>query len=613
MRLLPDDDTPEVCGCEPSFEGDRLAVDSDDCTGRGRLEAEPDCRATVVDALVERDTDAVVTRANGIERAYEDGAAALLLAAGRFVQRIADRDERLAERARHDPLAAATVATGRAGAVARAAAETGLGVAAEGLETYEDGLRPATGPTVARSRVRTRPPAEARLVESRELATGATVRRYDCDGEHVYHLTPDEHTLDDGAAATLAAAHDRLAAGLAGSGRRAPRRAVSQVEGEGDPDRLVAALRKHTRGYGVFEDLFADERVTDAFVTPPAAATPVRVRVGDRTLPTNVRLTEDGVATMASAIRRTSGRAFSRASPTVDASVDIADADVRVAGVAEPFSEGYGFALRRHEADPWSLAALVANGTLPAAPAGLLSVAVERGATVLLAGSRGAGKTTALGALLWELPRETRTVLVEDTPELPVDALQAAGRDVQALRVGDGGATPSATDAVRTALRLGEGALVVGEVRGAEASALYEAMRVGDADSAVLGTVHGETAADVRERVVEDLDVTERAFAATDLLVTLGARPTPDGRRRRVTRITEVSAVEGGVATESLYEYGDAGLAATGRIDRGRSRLVDALGRPGESYAAVREMVEERAAAIGQRADRGHTAPEGQA
>jgi type IV secretory pathway ATPase VirB11/archaellum biosynthesis ATPase len=611
MRLLPDDDGPEVCGCEPSFEGDRLAVDSGDCTGGGRLASDPDCRATVVDALAEREAEAVVTTAAGIERAYEDEAAALLVAAGRFVQRIADRDARLADRARHDPLGAATAATGRAGPIARAAAETGLGVAAEAVETYEDGFRPATGPTVARSRVRTRPPAEARLVESRDLPTGATVRRYECEDRQVYHLTPDEHTFDDGAAATLAAAHDRLVAGVAGTGRRAPRRAVGQVTGPGDPDRLVAALGKHTQGYGVFEDLFADERVTDAFVTPPAAANPVRVRVGDRTLPTNVRLTGKGVATMASAVRRTSGRAFSRASPTVDASVEIADDDVRVAGVAEPFSEGYGFALRRHDADPWSLAALVANGTLPAAAAGLLSVAVERGATALLAGSRGAGKTTTLGALLWELPRETRTVLVEDTPELPVDALQAAGRDVQGLRVGDGGTTPSATEAVRTALRLGEGALVVGEVRGEEASALYEAMRVGDADSAVLGTVHGETAADVRERVVEDLDVTERAFAATDLLVTLGTRPTPDGRRRRVTRITEVTATGDGVATAALYEYGDTGLAATGRIDRGRSRLVDGLARPGESAANVRESVEERAAAIERRADRGHTAPEG--
>jgi len=70
--------------------------------------------------------------------------------------------------------------------------------------------------------------------------------------------------------------------------------------------------------------------------------------------------------------------------------------------------------------------------------AAFLSVAVERNAAALIAGTRGSGKTTLLGTLLYELTPDTRTVLIEDTPELPVEALQSVGRDVQALRTGSG-------------------------------------------------------------------------------------------------------------------------------------------------------------------------------
>ncbi|ESP87756.1 ATPase, T2SS/T4P/T4SS family, partial [Candidatus Halobonum tyrrellensis] len=234
----------------------------------------------------------------------------------------------------------------------------------------------------------------------------------------------------------------------------------------------------------------------------------------------------------------------------------------------------------------------------------LCSLAVERGAAGLVAGPRGAGKTTALGALLWELPAATRAVVVEETPELPTDALGDAGRDVQPLRVGtDDDDALSPTEAVRAALRLGEGSLVVGEVRGEEARALYEAMRVGAAADAVLGTIHGTDAASVRERVVSDLGVSESSFAATDFVLTLG----PD---RRLDGFEEVVTAGGGSDTTGddtrfapLFDRGDAsgrgddaGAATpTGRVDRGESALVAGLARPSESYADVRTALETRA------------------
>ncbi|MFC7044892.1 ATPase, T2SS/T4P/T4SS family [Halobacteriaceae archaeon GCM10025711] len=619
MRTLLDRfrDDAAACTCTPAFEDDRLVVAADDCPGGGDLAESADCRATVVDALRRRDVAAVHTRADGLERRYEDRAAALLVAAGRFAERAAFHDDRLATRATRDPLGAAIEAVGRAGPLADLAAETGLAAVADQPRDYDDALRAYAGPAIARSRVATAPPPDGRLDATRTLDSDATVRIYDRPGRSLrtYHLEPVDHTLSADATATLAAAHDLLANGGVAGGRRAPGRAVRRVADADDPvSTLSTVLAKHTRGYGVLEDLFADPGVSDVFASAPAAENDLRVRVDGEAMRTNVRLTENGAAALASRLRRASGRAFSRAHPTIDAVADGVGATgcVRVAGVTEPVSDGTGFAFRAHGTDAWTLPALVANGTLPADAAALLSLAVERAAAGLVAGTRGAGKTTLLSALLWELPAATRVVVLEDTPELPIGDLQQHGRDVQALRTNTGDADRglSPAEALRTALRLGEGALVLGEVRGEEARVLYEAMRVGASGSAVLGTIHGDGATAVRERVVDDLDVPAASFGATDVVVTLEPYETADGRRRRVARIEEVVGSGADVAFEPLFDHEADELARTGRIDRGNSTLLATLAGADERYSDLRSALADRTAFVETLVEGRRTAPD---
>ncbi|WP_435195707.1 ATPase, T2SS/T4P/T4SS family [Natronomonas sp. EA1] len=578
--------TDPDCTCEPRFEGETLRVESDGCPGGGALASEPACRETVVAVLEARDADRVLIRHRGVERAYEDAAAALLTAAGRFADAARFHDEVLADRARREPLRAARDATGRAGPLAELAAETGLALLADRAAGYDEALRPYEGPAVARERVATTPPPDARLRDRTDLDTGATVRLYERDAPHrLYHLTPEEAGFEPAAYETLARAYERLAAGS--GGERAPARAARAVATD-DPERIARVLTKHTRGLGVLDDILADPRVSDVFATAPVAESPLRVRVDGEAMVTNVRLTDDGAAALASRFRRESGRGFSRATPTLDAALDVGGRRVRVAGVTDPASDGHAFVFRAADRAGFSLPELVANGTLAAREAGFLSVAVERGAAVLLAGGRGAGKTTALGALLRALPARTRTVVIEDTPELPVAALRSDGRDVQRLHVTrDDGPGLAPAEALRTALRLGDGALAVGEVRGEEASALYEAMRVG-ASEAVLGTVHGDGAGAVRERVVSDLGVPESAFCDTDLVVTLESGP----KGRRVAAIEEVVGREEATFA-TLFADGP-----TGRIDRGNSHAVAGFARADETYADVRATIDDRTRAF---------------
>ncbi len=585
-RLLASDGE---CRCASTFETDRLRIDSDDCPGSGRLTEEPACRRTVIEALERRDVDAVCTHAAGFERAYEDESAGLLVAAGRFADAAEFHDEALADRAREDPLGAARVAAGRDGALGRLVAETGLGLFLG--SDYETTLRPHVGPTIARSRVVTRPPADATLKARYELDTGAIVRRYGGEPLGTYHLTPPEHRLDTEETATLAAAHRRLARGSVSGGERAASRAVRSVAEAGHPvETLTAALKKHTRGLGVFDDCFADPAVTDAFATAPVTENRLRVRCDGETFRTNVRLTDDGAAALASRFRRSSGRAFSQASPTLDASAEAGGRRIRIAGVTDPVSDGTGFTFRAHDESAFRLSDLIENETIPTEAAAFLSVAIERGAATLVAGARGAGKTTLLGALLWEIPPDVRTVAIEDTPELPVSELQSDRRDVQPLRVTTGdGASITATEALRTALRLGDGALVVGEVRGEEAKVLYEAMRVGAADGTVLGTIHGGGGKSVKERVVTDLGVPESAFADTDLVVTVEAYDDDGERRRRLKSVEAVERTPNGIAFEPLY---DAETRTLRTID---DHTIERLREPTETTGDVRKAIRNRA------------------
>lgn len=139
-------------------------------------------------------------------------------------------------------------------------------------------------------------------------------------------------------------------------------------------------------------------------------------------------------------------------------------------------------------------------------------------------------------------------ILAHNTLELPVEYMKNVGFNIQRLKtrspisVSKSETEVSPAESLRTALRLGDSALVIGEVRSREAKVLYEAMRVGAAGNIVLGTIHGDSAYSVWDRVVNDLQVPTTSFKATDAVIV--ARPIRFAgslkRARRVVEITEV-------------------------------------------------------------------------
>ncbi|SIS01082.1 type II/IV secretion system ATPase subunit [Natronorubrum thiooxidans] len=603
------DESSGACSCHVSFDEETLVLDASDCDGQ--LATSTACRRTVVDALADRDASRIVVRNTGLEQQYRGSGVELLGSAGRFVERLGDRNDRLATAALGDPLGVADEVDTRVGPVADIGIDAGLTRVARTIDSYEDAFSPTVGLTIGHYRLEPSIDDGARLRDVRSLETGSDARIYTRHGGVPrYMLDVIDLSLTSAERTHLVDGYEAIAEGTV-EGDRVASRALEQVTDEPADPLLTDVLSKHTAGYGILEDLFADPRLTDVYVTSPVARNPVRVVVDGESMATNVFLTQDGAQALASRVRRTSGRAFSRANPTVDATAVLENGvGIRVAGVTDPVADGVAFAFRERADDRFTLPGLVANGTMPADVAAFLSVAVERNAAALIAGTRGSGKTTLLGTLLYELTPDTRTVLIEDTPELPVEALQSVGRDVQALRTGSGeGPEITPNEALKTALRLGDGALVVGEIRGEEAQVLYEAMRVGANANAVLGTIHGDGADEVYERVVSDLGVDPSSFGTTDLVVTVQAHRTANGRSRRLARIEEVITDGDGIWFESLYELKGTRAVSTGRIDRGESRVVNQLAGPTETYADVRRAIGERTAQIETLADDGRTSP----
>ena len=332
-----------------------------------------------------------------------------------------------------------------------------------------------------------------------------------------------------------------------------------------EADNLAEVLCKYTAGYGVLETLLQDDKVQDIYVDSPSGQTPVHVvlrsdaAVGVRQkCRTNIFLERKDLKGFVSRVKFETGLPFSEAHPVLEA--DMKRLGARVTLVSPPLSDkGVSAAIRKHSSGIWTIPMLVLNGTLSPLLASFLWACVIGRRTVLIAGSRGAGKTTLLGAMMLEFPRSQRIILIEDTPEIQSSKMQALGFDIQQLRFwrgGNDGATASAQETLRVSLRMGESAIVIGEVRGEEAKVLYESMRAGSAGSSVLGTIHANSAKGVLDRAVEDLGVTERAFSSTDIVVVIGLVRSPDGTRfhRRVVEVSEVRQDKDRIRMINLFE-----------------------------------------------------------
>jgi type IV secretory pathway ATPase VirB11/archaellum biosynthesis ATPase len=326
--------------------------------------------------------------------------------------------------------------------------------------------------------------------------------------------------------------------------------------------KLSEVLAKYTAGFGVVEFFLKDRYIQDIYIDASSSENRVYLKLGGLNEPllsekcvTNVSVGADDAESLLSRFRYESGRPFSEAMPVLE--TDLSAFKTRATAIGKPLSpDGIAIALRRHSTDPWTLLKLIDNGTITSLGAGLLSFLIDGKSTILVVGSRGSGKTSILGALMLEFPQNQRILTIEDTLELPVPLMQEIGYKVQSLFVQSslgGKAEMNADEALRISLRLGESAIVMGEVRGQEAKTLYEAMRAGTAGSSVLGTFHADSAKSVYQRVVHDMNIPPKSFLATDIIVVAGVAR-PGGSQKQKRKILQIAEVRKNEDEDNLFQ-----------------------------------------------------------
>jgi archaeal flagellar protein FlaI len=480
-------------------------------------------------------------------------------------------------------------------------------------DIYAEVLRADIMPNFTFTRMVARVPEDAEIVKQYSIAKDSdeslvTIFRRPNKAKLVYHLSPPEYTLDEdhhmllNLARNVLIEHRPTAEEFNDPERtrqvffNVARDLIGDLAGSkninlsfGDLTKLAKILVRHTIGFGVLEVLLEDENLQDIMVNAPVSLSPIFVRHNDfDECVTNLIPSTEDADSWAAKFRMTSGRALDEANPILDTNLELGDVSARVAIIQQPLSAGgLAYTLRRHRSKPWTLPLFIKNKMIDSLGAGLLSFMIDGARTMLVAGTRSSGKTSLLGSLLLEIMPSHRIITIEDTLELPVTAMRKLDYDILSMKVRSALAGEStevaAEEGIRSSLRLGDSSLIVGEIRSAEAKALYEAMRVGALANVVAGTIHGGSPYSVFDRVVNDLGVPVTSFKATDLIVVANPIKSADGLHswRRVLQITEVRKHwtedplrEGGFVDLMKYDVEEDLMKPTDDLINGDSEII---------------------------------------
>ncbi len=479
-------------------------------------------------------------------------------------------------------------------------------------ELYRQLFTPSVRPNFMLTRYMITPPEKGKVVDRYKVGeTQVEIYRLPDSTSYFYHVIPPEFDLSEEKYAVLDAARRYMATHRPKTaefvrsekvrdvfyniGRDMIREIADKMGvylSSKDLEGLSNILTRYTAGLGVLEIILADEKIQDVYINSPIESQPVLVYHSDfEECKTNLIPTREDAESWATRLRIHSGRPLDEANPVLDTDIGVPGGKARFAVITRNLSpQGFGFAIRRHRDKPWTLPLFIKAKMISPLGAGLLSFMIDGSVSMLVAGGRGSGKTSVLGSLMLEILPKTRIVTIEDTLELPVDQLRKLDYNIESLKsrsvITRIESEMPADEALRTALRLGDSALIVGEVRSVEAKALYEAMRIGALSNVVAGTIHGESAYGVYDRVVNDLGVPPTSFKATDIIPICKSLRSADGlhRFRRITEITEVRkhwdknpAKEGGFVNLMEYSGKEDKLKPTDTLVNAESEVINRI------------------------------------
>ncbi|MEF3301619.1 CpaF family protein [Paenibacillus sp. GYB003] len=333
--------------------------------------------------------------------------------------------------------------------------------------------------------------------------------------------------------------------------------------------RVVKAIYNSFRGLDVLQPLIDDPTITEIMIN---AYDEIfierngRLERHDGTFESPAKL-EDVIQTIVAKVNRV----VNESSPIVDARlVDGSRVNVVLPPVA---MKGPAMTIRKFPARPLMMEDLVTRGAIDANAADFLAKLVRAKYNMFIGGGTGSGKTTFLNALCGFVPSDERIVTIEDSAELQIRGVPNWVRLETRNANTEGKGAITIRDLIRSSLRMRPNRIIVGEVRGAEAFDMLQAMNTGHDGS--LSTGHANSVPDMLSRLETmvlagaalPVEVVRKQIdSAIDVMIHLSRFR---DRSRRVTEITELAGIERGeIRLNRLYTF----------VERGEDELGNVVG-----------------------------------
>ena len=330
---------------------------------------------------------------------------------------------------------------------------------------------------------------------------------------------------------------------------------------------LAGELVHDMLGLGPLEPLLEDETITDIMVNGPER---VFVERRGKVVLSDTKFRDaTHVANISQRIASAIGRRVDESSPLVDARLKDGS---RVNIVFPPLAlDGPYISIRKFSKKAIDFEKLIGFGSLTAPVARVLEIAGRARMNVIISGGTGSGKTTMMNAMSRLIDPGERVVTIEDAAELQLQQPHVVRMETRPMSL-EGRGEITQRDLIKNALRMRPDRIIVGEVRGAEAFDMLQAMNTGHDGS--MSTIHANTARDAVTRIenmvmMGNMGLPSKAIitqivGAVDIIVQIERQR--DGVRR-VTQVTDVFGMEGEtVILNDIFALAIDGETTAGRL-----------------------------------------------
>lgn len=321
---------------------------------------------------------------------------------------------------------------------------------------------------------------------------------------------------------------------------------------------IVKQVYSSIRGFGILDAIMDNDDITEVMINGPDnifIEEKGRLYKLDKTFESDRRL-EDIVQRIVGL----AGREVNQASPIVDTRLPNGS---RVNVVLPPISRaGAIVTIRKFSKDPMTVEKLIQYKSITPEIASFLETLVKAKYNIFICGGTGSGKTTFLNAVSNYIPKDERVITIEDSAELQIEGVDNLVSLETRNANSSGAGAVTIRDLIKSSLRMRPERIVVGEVRGAEAIDMLQAMNTGHDGS--LSTGHANSTKDMLSRLEtmvlqgsEGLPlqaIRQQISSAMDIIIHLSRLR---DHSRKTMAISEILGMDerGDIIVNTLYEF----------------------------------------------------------